>query len=108
MSPEEFSCDLSLRHSRFLTGAGERNRTAVISLEGGTHSKHIKRLSAKLRFLRPKCVNGLGVSYKTFPRSALPSNADMCGATRGVHFGPIADIGLTFSRPQSDSQFQAR
>ena len=26
--------------------------------------------------------------------SALPPKADMCGATRDVRFGPIADIGL--------------
>jgi len=25
--------------------------------------------------------------------SALPPKADMCGATRDVRFGPIADIG---------------
>src|SRR5262245_19534164 len=27
------------------------------------------------------------------PTSALPPKADMCGATRDVHFGPKADIG---------------
>jgi hypothetical protein len=27
--------------------------------------------------------------------SALPPKADMCGATRDVRFGPIADIGGT-------------
>jgi hypothetical protein len=29
--------------------------------------------------------------------SALPSKADMCGATAYVCFGPIADIGLIIS-----------
>jgi hypothetical protein len=28
--------------------------------------------------------------------SALPPKADMCGATRDVRFGPIADIGKLF------------
>jgi hypothetical protein len=37
-----------------------------------------------------------------FPRevmSALPPKADMCGATRDVRFGPIADIEAFRHRP---------
>jgi hypothetical protein len=38
--------------------------------------------------------------------SALPPNADMCGATRDVRFGPKADIGqFSFAgikRPRTD------
>ena len=33
--------------------------------------------------------------------SALPPKADMCGATRDVHFGPIADIGIYATRTGS-------
>src|SRR5512132_4623173 len=33
--------------------------------------------------------------------SALPPKADMCGATRDVCFGPIADIASTIIRPMS-------
>src|SRR5262245_61833286 len=74
--PEEFLCELSLQPKDFLTGAGERNRTAVISLEGGTHSKEIKGLFAKLRFLRTKRINGLGPSCKTFLLSFLQHFSD--------------------------------
>ena len=31
--------------------------------------------------------------------SALPSKADMCGATRDVRFGPKADIGPVSNEP---------
>jgi hypothetical protein len=31
--------------------------------------------------------------------SALPPKADMCGATRHVCFGPIADINMRRVRP---------
>jgi hypothetical protein len=32
--------------------------------------------------------------------SALPPKADMCGATRDVRFGPIADIGGAIRSPR--------
>src|SRR5215472_14065099 len=42
----------------------------------------------------------VAVHSPSVPMSALPPKADMCGATRDVRFGPIADI-----RPHSIDEF---
>jgi hypothetical protein len=44
-------------------------------------------------------MSALGQKRTSAPQqvmSALPSKADMCGATRDVRFGPIADISTLF------------
>src|SRR5262245_48544078 len=40
--------------------------------------------------------------------SALPPKADMCGATRDVRFGPIADIAVSFNYVVGNSHYARR
>ena len=40
--------------------------------------------------------------------SALPPKEDMCGATRDVHFGPIADIPTVRTMPRFGSKAEIR
>jgi hypothetical protein len=42
--------------------------------------------------------------------SALPPKADMCGATRDVRFGPIADVlrSITFTEMNAETALDVR
>jgi hypothetical protein len=51
-------------------GAGEGNRTLVISLEGWITAKRIKGIAAKLDVPRPNGINGLSTFCKTVGRGA--------------------------------------
>jgi hypothetical protein len=48
-------------------GAGEGNRTLVISLEGWMTAKRIKEIAAKPDGLGPNGINGLRLLRKTDP-----------------------------------------
>ena len=56
-----------------MIGAGEGNRTLVISLEGSLTANNVKNIAAKPHSNSPICINGLTAKNKTRARGPLPS-----------------------------------